>query len=76
MDLFDNSMVQSARKEMADEQLKEYILSGEYMYNNKSYSTKYTPKQLDKTDELKRLLQSGLLEEDMSEEEKLLLKES
>lgn len=38
-DLFDNPMVRAARKAMTPEQIEEYKLVGQYMYNNTEYLT-------------------------------------
>jgi hypothetical protein len=45
MDLFDNPMVQSAKRAMTQEQLDEYKRIGEYMYNNKNYVEVETAKK-------------------------------
>ena len=39
MDLFDNPMVNAARKALTPEQIEEYKKIGEYMYNNFEYKT-------------------------------------
>lgn len=39
MDLFNNPMVDSAKRALTDEQKEEYKRMGEYMYNNQNYNT-------------------------------------
>lgn len=84
-DLFNNPMIEAARKSMSPEQLEEYKRIGEYMYNNTTFETvngggstnsNLTTEMLDAIDYIVNSIQSGQHISTLEENEKMLLKEA
>lgn len=81
-DLFNNPMVELAKKNMTPEQIEEYKKIGEYMYSNMDLcSATNTPnnlptEMLDALDYIVNSIQSGQHISTLEENEKMLLKEA
>lgn len=59
MDLFNNHMVDSAKRALTTEQKDEYKRIGEYMYNNQNYNTVETGQKVKQADSNELLFYAG-----------------
>lgn len=85
-DLFNNPMIEAAKKSMSPEQLEEYKRIGEYMYSNTKFEAvnassahsgnNMTTEMLDAIDYIANSIQSGQHISTLEENEKMLLKEA
>jgi hypothetical protein len=80
-DLFNNSLVNNALKAMSPEQLAEYKKFGESMYGNVNFEdskivNNMAPPMAESVAYVEEGLKSGLLPEDLSEDEVILLQKA
>jgi hypothetical protein len=74
MDLFDNPMIDSARQSMTKEQIKDYKIKGELMYNTIDYETgEVLETQSNELQNLLMAINSGLRYTDLDKDEMKLL---
>lgn len=74
-DLFNNPMVESAKKALTPEQIEEYKKIGEYMYNNNMYNDSNIPVNTEENilSYAIQSLRSGLKPSELSQSEKQCL---
>lgn len=86
-DLFNNPMIEAAKKSMTPEQLEEYKRIGEYMYSNTKFeavnasaanssNNNMTSEMLDALDYIVNSIQSGQHISTLEDNEKMILKEA
>lgn len=75
--LFDNPMVNAAKKAMTPEQLEEYKRIGEHMFGNMDFSTgqSFPPNFKEAGEYLSEAIKSGLHPSMMEDNEKAVMKE-